>query len=436
MLLHAYNILIHLNLAVKGQSVKGVWGALYSCANLDVPQRYLFELSLSFMSRASVFICFDFVQVKRKAQAAVPKFGSWDAENIGYTVFFEKVRDNKPAPPSAAPAAPKPPAPGGGGYDHFDPYEHYENLSRKVPSRPPSSHGGHHHSGHAPPAAPPKAAAPGVGYDYDPYDHYENISSRNVPSRPPSSHGYGHGHAAPAAAAPRSHGSGYDDYDPYEHYENLSSRNVPSRPPSSHGHGPAPAPQQPQHHHHRGGSGNGYHHRRTGSNGSMSAASETSSRASKFSPPRPYQPRYSNNNDHHYHQHQQGHGQYHHPQGAPSFDGYKPYASPSPPRGPPPQLRRPKPNNNKAPSAVPRFGVWDEQNAAMAAQGFTVQFEKVKRHREEAKAAAAPPVPPPQRDVSPDHYANAPAKHGYGKKKRNKSFLSKLYRCMFPVVRE
>ncbi|XP_062223850.1 uncharacterized protein LOC133922505 isoform X2 [Phragmites australis] len=276
--------------------------------------------------------------------AVAPKFGSWDAENIGYTVFFEKVRDNKGPPAPARAAAPKAP---GGGYD-FDPYEHYENLSRNVPSRPPSSHG--------------------------------------------------HGHApAPAPRAARTY-----DFDPYEHYEDLS-RNVPSRPPSSNGH--APAPQ-----HHRG-SGNGYH-RRTGSNGS-SGASEASSRGSKFSPPKPYQPRYSSNNNYH-HPAQQGGG--HH------------YVAPAAPRHhPPPPPRLPKP------SAVPRFGVWDEQNAAMAAQGYTVQFEKVKRHREEVKASPAPPVPPPQ--LSPQRDVTAPA-HLYRKRKTKRSFLSKVYRCMFPVVRE
>jgi hypothetical protein len=338
---------------------------------------------------------------------AVPKFGSWDAENIGYTVFFEKVRDNKaPPPPATAPKA----APAG---HDFDPYEHYENLSRRAPSRPPSSHGGH-----AP--APPAPRVHGGAA----YERYDSMSSRNAPSRPPSLHG--HGPAAPAAAAPpRARGSA--GYDPYEHYEDLSGgrNNVPppSRPPNSHG-GHTP----PQH---RGGS-NGYHHRRTGSNGS-SAASEASSRASKFSPPRPYQPRYTNNNQHHRDQEQQAYGNGHagyHPQGAPSSAGYRPYASPSPPRGPPPPLRRPK-----APSAVPRFGVWDEQNAATAAQGFTVQFEKVKRHREEAKAAAAPPVPPPQRMPPDDQHAPAPAQ-SHGKEMRNKSFLSKVYRCLFPVVRE
>lgn len=76
----------------------------------------------------------------------VPKFGSWDAENIGYTVFFDKVRENKTAPTPATAA----PATHDDDYE-FDPYEHYENLSRKAASRPPSSHG--HGHGHAPPPA-------------------------------------------------------------------------------------------------------------------------------------------------------------------------------------------------------------------------------------------------------------------------------------------
>ncbi|XP_066318063.1 protein transport protein sec31-like isoform X2 [Miscanthus floridulus] len=341
--------------------------------------------------------------------AVVPKFGPWDAENIGYTVFFEKVRNNK-APPAPAP---KPSAGGNGGYD-FDPYEHYESLSRKVPSRPPSSHG------HAQPAAAARAPAPvvaGAGYDLDPYEHYDSLSSRNVPSRPPGSHGH-----APAA--------GYDyDFDPYEHYENLSARNVPSRPPSSHGHAPQPHP------------GHGYH-RRTGSNGS-NAASKASSRGSKFSPPRPYQPRYisNDNNNVSFPPQPQGgghgaqyHHNHHHHHGAPRAASASP--SPSPPRhhhpAPPLLPRRPKP------SAVPRFGVWDEQNAAMAAQGFTVQFEKVKRHREEAsRTAPAPPsVQPPTKLLAPDHAAAAPRARRHGKRKAERSFMSRMYRCLFPRVRE
>ncbi|XP_051194196.2 uncharacterized protein [Lolium perenne] len=312
--------------------------------------------------------------------AAVPKFGSWDAENIGYTVFFEKVRENKTAPvPATAAAAPK-------GHDdyEFDPYEHYENLSRKAASRPASSHGQSH--GHAAPA-----------------QYYDN-PSRNAPSRPASSHGQ----AAPA-----------------QYYDNPS-RNPPSRPASSQGHG-HPAPQQ----HYPGQHGNGGYHRRNGSNGS-SAASEVSSRGSKFSPPRPYQPRYGNNNSggsypqpqqqyaapaprHHQHQH-----------AAPA-----PRVAASPPRHAPPPVNERRPGQvraAKAPSAVPRFGVWDEQNAA---QGFTVQFEKVQRQREVAKVAA-PEVPPPRQQLSPDRAAPT---WGRPLRKPKKSFLSKVYRCLFPVVR-
>ncbi|WVZ77551.1 hypothetical protein U9M48_025408, partial [Paspalum notatum var. saurae] len=369
--------------------------------------------------------------------AVVPKFGSWDAENIGYTVFFDKVRDNKPAPnkPPGAAAA----GGGGGGYD-FDPYEHYESLSRKVPSRPPSSHGQQRH--HQP---APRQQAPGAGggaYDFDPYEHYDSSSlsgaGRNLPSRPPSSHG---------------HGYDYDyDYDPYERYENLSARNAPSsRPPATHGHhghappqhhrpGPALHQQQQQQYHQQQPGGHGYH-RRTGSSGSA-AGSEASSRGSKFSPPRPYQPRYSGNTNLPHQGAGHGHAQYHHQQqhGAPRAAS----ASPSPPRHRPPAPAPPRRANGNPPKpsgAVPRFGVWDEQNAAVAAQGFTVQFEKVKRHREEARTAPAPPPPPPKLlPTSPgrDHRAAAGARrHGPGKRKaERRSFMSRVYRCMFPRVRE
>lgn len=291
--------------------------------------------------------------------AAVPKFGSWDAENIGYTVFFEKVRENKtaPVPATATAAAPK-------GHDD---------------------------------------------YEFDPYEHYENLS-RNAASRPASSHGHSHGHAAPA-----------------QYYDNPS-RNAPSRPASSHGHG-HPAPQQ----HYPGQHGNGGYHRRNGSNGS-SAASEVSSRGSKFSPPRPYQPRYGNNNSG---------GSYHQPQqqqqyAAPAPRHHQQHAAPaprvaaSPPRHAPPPVNERRPGQvraAKAPSAVPRFGVWDEQNAA---QGFTVQFEKVQRQREVAKVAA-PDVPPPQQQLSPDRAAPT---WGRPPRKPKKSFLSKVYGCLFPVVRQ
>ncbi|CAM0946398.1 unnamed protein product [Alopecurus aequalis] len=318
-----------------------------------------------------------------QGKAVVPKFGSWDAENIGYTVFFEKVRENKTAPvPAAATAAPK----GRDDYE-FDPYEHYENLSRNAPSRPASSQG----HGHAAPA-----------------QYYDNLSRNAPPSRPPSSHGQGH---------------------PAQYYENLS-RNAP---PSSDGHG------------HPGQHGYGGYHRRNGSNGS-SAASEVSSRGSKFSPPRPYQPRYNNNSGGSYHQpqpqpqqQQQGAGAYaapgprhHHQHAAPAP---APRVAASPPRHAPPTVNERRPNQGvpqvraaKAPSAVPKFGVWDDQNAG---QGFTVQFEKVQRQREVAKVAA-PHVPPPQQ-LSPDRAA---PEWSRPRRKPKKSFVSKVYRCLFPVVRQ
>ncbi|KAF7089357.1 hypothetical protein CFC21_092355 [Triticum aestivum] len=310
----------------------------------------------------------------------VPKFGSWDAENIGYTVFFEKVRENKAAPVPGTAAPPAAPAPRGHDDQEFDPYEYYENLSRNVPSRAPSSHG------HQAPA-----------------QHYDHLGG-NVPSRPPSSHG--HGHPSPA-----------------QHY------------PAQHGH-PSPAQHYPAQH------GHGGYHRRNGSNGS-SAASEVSSRASKFSPPRPYQPRYGNSGGSYYQpqQQQQVAGAYaapvprHHQQAAPA-----PRVAASPPRQAPPPVNERRPGQGapqaraaKAPSAVPKFGVWDEQNANAAAQGFTVQFEKVKRHREVAKAAA-PDVPPvAKRQLSPDRVVPT---WGHPRRKPKKSFLSKVYGCLFPVVRQ
>uniref|UniRef100_A0ACD5YRN5 Uncharacterized protein n=1 Tax=Avena sativa TaxID=4498 RepID=A0ACD5YRN5_AVESA len=354
-----------------------------------------------------------------QGKAVVPKFGSWDAENIGYTVFFEKVRENKTAPvPAPAPATaagtPK-------GHDDyvFDPYEHYENLSRRAASRPASSQGHpvpptqHYYDDVGSRNAPSRPAS-SQGHPAPAERYYEDLGGRNAPSRPPSSQG----HPAP----------------PQHYYEDLGSRNAPSRPPSSHGNGygqPAPAQHYPGQH------GNGGYHRRNGSNGS-SAASEVSSRASKFSPPRSYQPRYSSNNNSggSYHQPQpQQQQQYaapgprhHQQQHAPPA----PRVAASPPRHAPPpanERRRPSQGVPQAPSAVPKFGVWDEQNAA---QGFTVQFEKVQRQREVSKVAA-PDVPRPQEQFSPD---SAVPTWGRPVRKPKKSFLSKVYRCLFPVVRQ
>ncbi|KAM0919574.1 hypothetical protein ACQ4PT_008101 [Festuca glaucescens] len=44
-------------------------------------------------------------------RASVPKFGTWDTDNVGYTVYFEKVRENKgaTAPPLQRPFNPNDP---------------------------------------------------------------------------------------------------------------------------------------------------------------------------------------------------------------------------------------------------------------------------------------------------------------------------------------
>ena len=67
------------------------------------------------------------------------------------------------------------------------------------------------------------------------------------------------------------------------------------------------------------------------------------------------------------------------------------------------------------PVAVPKFGVWEEQSAA--AQGFTVQFDRVKRDREVARAA--PPGVPRRRMPSPESYAAA-------RRPRSTTFYSKV----------
>jgi hypothetical protein len=72
--------------------------------------------------------------------------------------------------------------------------------------------------------------------------------------------------------------------------------------------------------------------------------------------------------------------------------------------------------------------VWDEQNAA---QGFTVQFEKVQRQREVAKVAA-PDVPPPRQQLSPDRAAPT---WGRPLRKPKTSFLSKVRKRVNVTVR-
>jgi hypothetical protein len=82
--------------------------------------------------------------------------------------------------------------------------------------------------------------------------------------------------------------------------------------------------------------------------------------------------------------------------------------------------------NRQRASAVPKFGVWDEQTAAAAAQGFTVQFENVKRHREVARTA----VPSVPRAPSPPE--GGAARHSHHHKP---PFVSKMFGCFLPPAK-
>ncbi|KAG8075196.1 hypothetical protein GUJ93_ZPchr0006g44163 [Zizania palustris] len=228
-------------------------------------------------------------------RASVPKFGSWDGDNVGYTVYFEKVRENKgaTAPPLHRPSNPK-----------------------------------------------------------DPEDNPGMSGGASPPSRPATSSGH----------------------------------REPQR-------GPTPDGQ----------------HRRTGSN--SSATSSDPGIQSKFAPPPQYQPRPSPHNvygqyDHH------GHGHHHQP----------PAGQHGGRRAPAPRAHSAStsPESRQRPSAVPKFGAWD--NGA-AAQGFTVQFDNVKRHREMARGAATAGGAPVRRAPSPEAVVAA------ARRSRDPSIMSKMFGC-------
>uniref|UniRef100_A0A0D9WSE1 RIN4 pathogenic type III effector avirulence factor Avr cleavage site domain-containing protein n=1 Tax=Leersia perrieri TaxID=77586 RepID=A0A0D9WSE1_9ORYZ len=262
----------------------------------------------------------------------VPKFGTWEGDNVGYTVYFEKVRENK--------GATAPPL-----YRPFNPN--------------------------------------------DPAD--DNFAGRMInPS------------AAAAAAAPPS-----------------SSSSSSTRPATSSGHREPQRRQQPPpnvHHHHQ----NQNNHRRTGSNSSVSS-DPGGANLSKFAPPPQYHPRPSPQHDH---GHYNGGG-----------GGARRSPAPAPQMAPAPRARSTTasplnsntPGRQRATPAVPKFGVWDEQNGAAAAQGFTVQFDNVKRNREVAKGAGpagvVPRSPPPEMSMDPP------------KNSRDHSLVSKMFGCFLPTNR-
>ncbi|KAM0848929.1 hypothetical protein ACQ4PT_054056 [Festuca glaucescens] len=250
-------------------------------------------------------------------RASVPKFGTWDTDNVGYTVYFEKVRENKGA---TAPPLQRP----------FNPNDPEEDapprlITPAASNRPASSSGGHR-------AGPQQQ------------QHRRAGSSSSVASDPGGHRG---GHQSKFAPPPQYH----------------------PRPQAS------PHHQPPNGHH---GGDHGQHQRPAGHQ-------------------KPHDAR---------HQQQQA---------APRARS----ASPSP--------HHVAQGGRQRPVAVPKFGVWDEQSAA--AQGFTVQFERVKRDREVARGA--PPGVPRRRMPSPESYANARRSQS-----RHTPFYSKMFGCFLPHTRD
>ncbi|CAD6336171.1 unnamed protein product [Miscanthus lutarioriparius] len=254
----------------------------------------------------------------------VPKFGAWDSDDVGYTVYFDKVHENKgaTAPPLHRPHNPNDPE---------------EGPMMRVP--PPSSSRPATAGGHRDSEPPPRR--------HHGQSHRRTESSSSTASDPGDSWGAAH----KSKFAP-----------PPQYYQRAS---------------PQPQPQQPHHH-----GGHHYHHG--------------------------------------------GHQQQHQP---PSAHGHRaPHAHREHRAAPGPRARSASPQSNapnrQRPSAVPKFGVWDEQTAASAAQGFTVQFENVKRHREVARSVvpAVPRVPsPPEGAALRRHHQKTP-------------FVSKMFGCFLPTT--
>ncbi|XP_024317141.1 uncharacterized protein LOC100839873 isoform X1 [Brachypodium distachyon] len=262
---------------------------------------------------------------------SVPKFGTWDSDNARYTVYFEKIRENKgaTAPPLHRPFNP-----------NEDPPEEEDPAAPRLivtpagsSSRPATSSGqraAHHQQQPA-------------------HAHRRAGSSSSVPS----DHGGGGRHHQSKFAPP-------PQYQPR-----------PQAPaPGAHGHQPAAH-----------GGDHGHHHRPTGHHAQHSSRQQQ--QQSSGSRARSASPRHS----------AQG---------------------------------------RQRPTAVPRFGVWDEQSAA--AQGFTVQFDNVKRHREVARGRGVPDVPR-RRMPSPESYAAARRRSS---SRQHTPFVSKMFGCFLqhPTTRD
>jgi hypothetical protein len=138
-------------------------------------------------------VFFDFAGMQNRA--SVPKFGTWDSDNVGYTVYFEKVRENKgaTAPPLQRPFNPNDP----------DEEAPPRLITPAASNRPASSSGGH------------RAA------QQQQQQHRRAGSSSSVASDPGGHRG---GHQSKFAPPPQ-----------YSPRPQASPRH---QPPTGHGHGP------------------------------------------------------------------------------------------------------------------------------------------------------------------------------------------------------
>lgn len=253
---------------------------------------------------------------------SVPKFGTWDSDNVGYTVYFQKVRENKGA---TAPPLQRP----------FNPNDPEEEAPRLIApgSRPATS------SGHR--------AAP----EHNGHQHRRAGSISNVAT---------------------------------DRGGRVAEQSKFAPPPQYH-----PRPQ-PAHHHPPAGHGSDHGHHRSPS---------------------------GHGGDHGNHHHRPaGHGGHHRPHDARQKPAGARARSASPNHAP----------GRQRPSAVPKFGAWDEQSAA--AQGFTVQFDRVKHDREAARRGAVPDLPR-RRMPSPESYTAA-------RRSRHTPFYSKMFGCFLPHTRD
>ncbi|TVU08249.1 hypothetical protein EJB05_41646, partial [Eragrostis curvula] len=248
----------------------------------------------------------------------VPKFGTWDSDNVGYTVYFDKVRENKGA---TAPPLNRP----------FNPNDPEDGPMRAVPqpSSRPATSGGRPNGGQA---------------------HHRRAGS--------------------SSSEPGGRGAEQSKFAPPPQYN------------------PRPSPQNPQQQQQQQHHGGGHRHQAPPAGYGGAGAGAGGGHRGQQAPRQPH----------------------HHHQAAPA-----PRARSASPQNNVPNRQRPS-------AAVPKFGVWDEQSAASAAQGFTVQFDRVKREKQVARSGV-PDVPRPPPPPEPRH------------SHRDSPFFAKMFGCFRPTDR-